>query len=134
MSKATEKAEMRAEAIKALKDMGVKPGVTLYTAVSHVAKSGASRVIRVYMVRKGEIVNISGFVAHALGRRRHENGGFYALGGGMAMDWETIYCVGRALFPGGDKKFVSGVREAQAKRMGETRETDGGYLLKQSSL
>ncbi len=43
MSKQSERDAERAESIKALRSMGVKPGAKVYTSVAHVARSGMSR-------------------------------------------------------------------------------------------
>ena len=117
------------EAIRALREMGLRPGSTIYTQVTHVARSGMSRTIECFVVVDGGIVNISGYVAHAIGESRdHKRGGLRVSGCGMDMCWHTVYRIGRALFPQGGPLSKS-PRKHQEKRPGKTREFDGGYLL-----
>jgi hypothetical protein len=147
-TKEREKIEAKEEAIKTLRKMGVKPGKRVYTSVSHVARSGMSRRINVYIPTRNTydgkteqaVTDITGLVAHALGYRRHKDGGLVVGGCGMDMGFAVVYNLGRAMFPKGAPRFVSRGREVQeqqaAKREGrEPRgEYDGGYLLKQEWL
>lgn len=144
-----EKQERRTEAVKTLAQLGVAPGKRVYTSCSHVARSGMSRRIHVYIVtrdtetdREGKkrvehrIHEITGLVAHALDYTRNQNDGGLVIGGcGMDMGFHVVYSLGRVMFPkGGSLKAASGVRQAQAERGGITREVDGGYLLKHEWL
>lgn len=143
MSKATEKKTQAQEAIVQLRKMGVKPGKTIYTVVRHVSSSGMTRRISLFVVapytttRDGkktttqEIVDITGYAAHALGYTRHREGGLIVQGCGMDMCFHVVYNLGRVMFPkGGDLKHSP--RAYQEREVG--RETDGGYLLRKSSL
>jgi hypothetical protein len=154
MSKASDKAEMRAEAVVRLGKLGVVPGAKIYTCVKHVSASGMSRRISLYIVcpttrtndrgRKEtthEIVDITGSVAHVLDYKRHKDGGVVVGGCGMDMGFHVVYNLGRVLFPkGAPLAFTSHGRRHQAKQAAKlagkraTTETDGGYLLKQEWL
>ena len=130
------KEQERKEAIDGLRKMGVKPGTTVYTNCNRVSRSGMSRVISCYIVQKGDIRDISGWVAHAIGwPRDYKHGGVKVGGCGMDMGFHVVYTLGRVMFPKGaalSKSCPS--RIAQERRAGKTRETDGGYLLKQAWL
>ena len=148
MSKASEKAELQAEAIATLRKMGVKPGETVYTNVTHVARSGMSRHIRCYFVtrntstsrdgRKGishGITDITGLVSNACGFTRSRGSRWdLAIGGaGMDMCFHVVYTLGRVLFPkGGELRYTCGSRARQEASKG--RENDGGYLLTKVDL
>jgi hypothetical protein len=128
----------RNEAIAMLKRIGVKPGATLYTSVTHVSSSGMSRRVRVYVVSKGVIEDITGMVARVLGSRRAPNNGWDIVMGGCGYDvgFDVVYNLGRVMFPKGARKFVLHTREHQAALAGDTSkgERDGGYLLKHRAL
>lgn len=150
MSKASEKQAERAEAIKTLTKMGVKPGATIYTIVTHVSASGMSRHIRCYIVtrntstdRDGKkraehgITEITGLVATACGFTRARGSKWDIVVGGCGMDmcFKVVYDLGRAMFPkGGPLAKTNGTRQAQAASAGETAERDGGYLLTKRDL
>lgn len=120
----------RAEAIKALRAAGVKPGAKVYTKLDHVSRSGMMRRVSVYLVKRGEIRNVTALVSTATGLRWRE--GSLVIGGcGTDVGFETVYHLGRAMFPkGGSLKHSP--RAWQEREVG--RETDGGYLLRQSWL
>ena len=120
----------RAEAIEALRELGVKPGTRIYTSVSHVARSGMSRHLHCYLpvavTRQGKrevcIRTITHLVARAIGDRMKDDA---ILNGDCGTDagFHTVYRLGRVMFPkGGSLTKTSG------------RETDGGYLLCQEWL
>lgn len=132
MSKMT---DAQREEMRALLRKRIRPGAVLYTVVTHVAKSGMMRHIKVLQVRSGEIHNISRMVADALGRKFTDDNAVVSHGCGMDMGFELIYCLGRALFPkGGSLAKTSYVRQHQAKKGGIAKEIDGGYLLVQQWL
>ncbi len=147
MSKQSEKDESRKESIAELRKLGVRPGATVYTNVDHVARSGMSREISLYIVcpvtrrtngktkRTHQIVNITGYVGDVLGWRRANRGGLVVGGCGMDMCFKTVYELGRRMFPkGGSLDHTNGIRQVQAERAGERIETDGGYLLEKLDL
>ena len=148
MSKRAEKEQLRNEAIKSLRKMGVKPGATVYTIVTHVARSGMSRHIRCYIptrdsytdrdgrkrVKPG-ITDITGFVANACGFSRARGSRWDLVIGGCGMDmcFHVVYTLGQVMFPkGGPVKFSE--RRTQEERAGNAREISGGYLLHKEQL
>lgn len=123
------KAQEKAEAIAELRRLGVKPGKTLLTNVVQVSRSGMSRQIKVYLVRKDEMVNVTRLVGEAIGERYSSKSNALVVEGcGMDMCWHTIYRLGRVMFPNGGSLEHS-PRKHQEMRAGATKETDGGYLL-----
>ena len=141
---AKQKREERDEAIKRLREL-VKPGDQLVTVMRHRSASGMSRSIDVYMMytikakdrydktlRPSARINwlwLSFNIARACGFQWDAARESIRVGGcGMDMGYHIVYTLGRVLFPkGGALKHSP--REAQERRAGETKETDGGYLL-----
>jgi hypothetical protein len=115
-----EKTAARTDAMKLLRKVGVRPGAKVYTGVDHVSRSGMSRHISVYVVHKGEICDVTGWVGLVLGYRRSRDGGLVVGGCGMDMGFHVVYSLGRTMFPKGGPIGKS------------ARQTDGGYLLKQA--
>jgi hypothetical protein len=112
----------RTEAIRYLKKM-LRPGDTVYTVLTHCARSGMSRSISLCIARKGEIVKIDGWARDALNYRiDNKHGGLIAGGGGMDMGFHLVYSLGHTLWPQGTPK-PHGIRNGTADR-------DGGYALK----
>src|SRR4051812_31110989 len=94
----------REQAIKSLKELGLKPGMKVYTIVKHVSSSGMTRHIQPFIVKGGEIVSIGWYVARATGRTLVK--GSHAIkvhGCGMDMGFELVYTLGRAMYPRGFK-------------------------------
>ena len=123
------------EAVKVLRELGVRPGTTLYTTVTHVARSGMSRHIRVFVKGKrgsDPLREVSWQVGKAI-KERVKDDGIVVGGCGMDMGFHVVYELGRVMFPKGGPLSKSG-RRAQEERSGETRERDGGYLLRQRWL
>jgi len=117
------------QAIKSLKEMGLKPGVKVYTIVKHVSSSGMSRHIQPYIVHKGEIISIGWYVSRALGWKLVS--GTHAIkvsGCGMDMGFHMVYTLGRVMFP---KGFT--LPKGKRGRNGDTSgyDNDGGYALNQ---
>lgn len=80
----------------------VKRGATVYTVLHHVSRSGMERTIGAYVIRRGEIVNISPSVAKLLRwRQDHNRGGVKVAGCGMDMGFHLVYSLGSALFSKG---------------------------------
>ena len=125
---ASKKEAERTEAIKTLRSLGVKPGAKVYTKLDHVSRSGMMRKISCYLVKRGEIRNVTGLVATATGFKWRD--GSLVVGGcGTDVGFEAVYHLGRVMFPkGGSLKHSP--RAYQEREVG--RETDGGYLLKQA--
>jgi hypothetical protein len=118
----------KTEAIKRLrKDYGVKPGTKIYTTVKHVARSGMSRTISLYVVRKGEILDITSLVARAVGYSMdHKRWGIRSHGCGMDMCFEAVYNLGCAMWPKGTPK-------PHSTRNGKP-DNSGGYALKKHDI
>lgn len=139
-----QKDDERDEAIKRLREL-IKPGDTLVTVMRHRSASGMSRAIDVYMFSPGKARDrfdktlrpsarvswlwLSYNVAKACGFTFSKTREAIVIGGcGMDMGFQIVYTLGRVLFPkGGSLKHSP--REAQERRAGKARETDGGYLL-----
>lgn len=81
----------------------IAPGDTIYTILRHVSRSGMSRSISCMIIDKdGEPVDVSGFVARAIGERfDRDNGGVKVGGCGMDMGFHLVYTLSYTLFPDG---------------------------------
>lgn len=125
------KEQAKTEAIKNLnKWYGIKPGDRIYTAVTHVAKSGLSRSIKVFVMVDNKPDNITNLVSKICGYRLDEkNGGVKVSGCGMDMGFSVVYDLSYQLFREG--YATNGIG-----RNGNTSgwDKDGGYALKQSWL
>ena len=121
------KAELaeRDEAIARLHEY-LKPGSTVRTSVLHVSRSGMQREIECLCVAlangEPEIVNISYLVARAIGARLGKSGGVVMGGAGMDMCFQTVYVLGRAMWPNGTPT-PHGTRNREP-------DSDGGYALR----
>ncbi len=120
----------RLEAVTELRTL-LKPGDTVWTLVQSVSKSGMSRKIRLLLIRDGEPYRITHLVAKALGYSIDNNGCEITIrvtGCGMDMCFNTVYNLGRVLFPDGGP--------TDRGRNGDTSgfESDGGYLLNKRDL
>lgn len=104
----------------------IKPGQTVYTKVESVSNSGMTRRISLYIVQKGQIVNITRRVGIVCQWKQSDKGGLIVTGCGMDMCFHTVYTLGYYLWPKGTKK-PHGTRNGQP-------DMDGGYALKNSSL
>jgi hypothetical protein len=85
-----------------------------------------TRHISIYIVHKGEIVNISRRASIVTGWKQSNNGGLVVGGCGMDMGFHTVYTLGRYLWPKGTRK-PHGTRNGAPDK-------DGGYALKHSWL
>ena len=118
------------EAITELRKL-LRPGDLIYYLIRHVSKSGMTRYIDLYVVKKGEIRCISYSAAYAIERSLHrQNNSIIVRGCGMDMGFDTIYCLGRVLWPKGGRVNKSQRRLADSM----SREPDGGYLLRYRQL
>jgi hypothetical protein len=111
----TTKAQLseQSEAREKLREM-LPPGTVVSTIVQHVSRSGMSRSIKCVIAFDGEVRDITGYVALALGAKRDRYWGIKRVGCGMDMAWDLVYCLSRALYSSSDG--------------------DGGYVLTQRSL
>ena len=118
------------EAITELRKL-LNPGDLIYYLIRHVSQSGLTRHIDLYMVKKGEIICISYLAAYATECSLHkQNNSIIVHGCGMDMGFDTVYRLGRALWPKGGRAGKS-----QRKLTSHlSKEPDGGYLLKYQQL
>lgn len=94
------------------------PGTTIYTIVTHVARSGMSRRIRCFMMRGAADDmgpwDITGYVGLALGYRRNDRDGGLVIGGcGMDMGFHVVNSLSYALH--GHETIGREAKEAGAK-------------------
>lgn len=79
-------------------------GQTVYTNLRHVAQSGMSRVISVHVIRNGEIVDLTYYVARVLDYRikdTHAGVGLHVPGAGMDMGFHVIHSLAHKLYGDG---------------------------------
>lgn len=121
-------AEARARCLEWL-----KPGDIVYTSVRHVAKSGMTRWIRVYLINDNSPRDISYTVADALGWKFDENYDAVKVGGcGMDMGFHLVYTLSSILFPNGFDCIREGCPANDHFNQVDTdHHNDGGYALKQ---
>jgi len=122
----------------------LKPGSTVYTSVKRVARSGMSRHISLYIVRNGEIYDITYYVGVLTDRQRNSDTGGLVVGGcGMDMGFHTVYGLSRRLFADGFKcvgndcksnDHFNGDCPTRAEFKGKKHKGDGGYALNQRWL
>lgn len=79
------------------------PGSTVTTQVLHVSRTGMSREIAAFIVRDGQIVNISWEVAAITGQRYGDRGGVIVGGAGMDMTFALVYSLSSCLYPNGHR-------------------------------
>lgn len=116
----------RDEAIADLRAL-LQPGDTIYTRINHVARSGMTRVIDLFVIRDNELRRITWQACMATAttyNRKHD--GMRMDGCGMDMCFAAVYSLGRTLWP-------DGTPEPHGTRNG-TPDRDGGYALKNRSL
>ena len=90
----------RAEAVETLRKI-LKPGDKVHTILRNVSRSGMSRRIDLYKMEADGPRYLSGYVATAMGERRHKDGGIIVGGCGMDMGFHLVYSLSRTLFPDG---------------------------------
>lgn len=102
----------------------LKPGMQIYTVLTHVSTSGMSRSIQLKIVQDGDICDITYYAARAMGDKIDAKHGGIKIGGcGMDMGFALVYDLGRTLWP-------HGTPEPHGTRNSEI-DNDGGYALKQ---
>lgn len=80
----------------------ITPGQTIHCILRHVAKSGMSRRISLFIIQNGEPRNITGTAAVAMDRTLNRDEFSIVVGGcGMDMGWHLVYSLSRCLFPDG---------------------------------
>lgn len=123
----------RDEAIARLREL-VKPGMTVYTTIRRVSRSGMQRVIDAHLIRDNEPWWIGRLVAFACGYRYDDkNQGVVVSGAGMDMGFHLVYCLGQTLFPDGFIPAECGLH-GRNRTPDTERDPCGGYALKQRWL
>lgn len=88
----------RVTAILDLRDI-LKPGMTIYTTLRHVSRSGMQRVIDLHIIEDNEPRWIGYTVARATERRYDDRKQGLVIGGcGMDMGFHVVHNLGYALF------------------------------------
>lgn len=133
MSKYTK--AQQTEAIDKLREW-LKPGDTLYTIVRHVARSGMSRTISVYLMQDGKPFDVSYWVSRVIDDPIDQNtGGVKVAGCGMDMGFHVVYVVSSVLFPDGFMcigKYCPSNDHTNGDRNYEPHQhKSGGYALNQ---
>jgi hypothetical protein len=99
----------------------ITPGQTVYCILRHVAKSGMSRRISLFVIQNGELRDITGTAAVAMDRTLNRDEFSIVVGGcGMDMGWHLVYCLSRCLFP--DGFGIEGITSDGRKVRPETKE------------
>ena len=118
---------------------GLKPGDKVYTQVSHVARSGMMRRVRVYIVDDGEIRDVTYHVGQVIGSNVNDDG--IKMGGcGYDVTFEVVYSLGRAMFPNGTPCAGKDVCLSNDHNNGDRDYTagkihvDGGYTFRNSRI
>lgn len=97
MTKAKQSA--RDEAIATLRET-LKPGMTVYTVLRGVSRSGMSRNIDLYVMENNAPRWISRYAATAAGFQFDEKHDCLKIGGcGMDMGFHAVYSLSRVLYP-----------------------------------
>lgn len=88
----TKKEIAQAEAVKTLKEWGVRDNTTILAKVTRVSASGMSRRVQLFFIKDNELVNISYWSAKALqwGYKDGYNQGISVSGCGMDMLFHTV--------------------------------------------
>lgn len=128
MSKASQKAERKAESLAYLRKL-LKPGSTVYTVLRHVSRSGMSRRIDLYAHSKDGPIWITGPVGRVLDYREADKGGLVVGGCGMDMGFHLVHSLGYALY--GDLASKGTGRKANRLRA-QLRKVCGHYMMQGS--
>lgn len=105
----------------------IKPGATVYSVLRHVSATGMTRDISLYIVRQGNILDITNLAIDATRSARSPRDGYMRVTGcGMDMCWHAVYVLGTYLWPNGTRK-PHGVRNGEPDH-------DGGYALQHRHL
>ena len=120
--------DTKAEAIKQLRNCGIRPGATIFCKLEHVSRSGMFRRISFYTIKKGELLRLNYPISILTGYKMDRSAeGLRVSGCGMDMGFVVVYNLGRRMFPkGGSLKHSPRARQERERG----RETNGGYLLR----
>ena len=133
----TQKQQSQSEAIEFL-SKHLRPGMRVYTTLTHVSRSGMSRSIKCAIVDSTkEIMDISGWVGRVLDCPvDHKRGGVKVRNCGMDMGSEVVYWLGRAIWQGGFCCIGAGCNSDDHSNKpyppfnGKMHHSDGGYSLR----
>ena len=104
----------------------LKPGDTIHTILRHVSRSGMSRSISLFVIKKNERLDITYWASRVLEDRiDQKNYGIVTTGCGMDMGFHLVYNLSRRLFPKGFRTPKGYWRNEPMKH-----DPDGGYALK----
>jgi hypothetical protein len=104
-------------------------GETVYGIVRHVSASGMSRVIDFYVMRDNKPCRISHIIRDLCHLRFHKHyDGLVVHGCGMDMVFDTVYSLGRALYPRGFPRSYT------AQDGSKVYEANGGYAFESEAL
>ena len=84
----------------------LKQGDKVYTILRHVSTSGMSRDISLVIAQGDEIIDITYYVAHAMGEKVRESKGHRVIkqnGAGMDMGFNLVYNLSSVLFHGQER-------------------------------
>lgn len=84
----------------------LKEGDKVYTILRHVSTSGMSRSISLVIAQGNEIIDITYYVAHALGDKVIDSKGHRAIrvnGCGMDLGFHLVYNLSSVLFHGQER-------------------------------
>ena len=96
MSKRSEKEAQKAESIAVLRRV-LRRGSTVFCTLRDVSRSGMSRRIKFFVVRKGEVSNISWHVGKVLGLKCGDEHALTVGGCGMDMGFHVVHNLSYAL-------------------------------------
>ena len=117
-----------------------KAGYTVYTTVTHVAKSGMSRVITSFIIENNTPQCIDYAIAQILDNRFHKkHQGLVVHGCGMDMGFSLVYDLSRVLWPKGficrgERKCPSNDHNNGSRDYSKHLHSSGGYCLIQKWL
>lgn len=140
ISKAEQKRRDRASAILKLREM-FPPGSTVHTSLVHVSRSGMYRHIKLFCAKDGEVINVSGMVATAIGGKWCDDGSIGVSGCGMDMGFHLVYALSSTLYPNGydcigdggkdrNKRCPSNDHSNGDRDYTPHHHSDGGYALR----
>jgi len=111
------------------------PGTTVYTVLRHVARSGMSRRIDLYVIQDGEPRWLSGLYKNADGIRHGKFDAITVQGCGMDMGFHLVYNLSRMLygntFPCIGEECPSNDHSNGDRDRTPHAHSDGGYALRQ---
>jgi hypothetical protein len=94
----------------------LKPGDTVQCVLRNCSRSGMSRSIDLFVVRGGELQQVTYWASRVLGDSiDRNNGGIKVPGCGMDMGFHLVYSLSRVLFRDGFAPMEIGIRPSDGK-------------------